>query len=229
MVFAINKELTNELFDGKKPYRKRFLKKIDSGYPHSYLTEEILMKIFNLQKPSFIVEIGSMIGGSAITMANSAKKLEEFPSIVCIDPFSGDVNMWAWEKGLIESQKWRFIKVKHGRSTIRDRFEGSVIKEKLTNQIIPLEMTSLVGLRLIQRLNKEGRLSQLPDCIYLDSAHELGETYLEAKTAFEILSDDGILFGDDWSWPAVEHDITKFAEHNSLAITLLGNHWYIKK
>lgn len=229
MEFAINKELINELFDGQKPYKKRLLKKIDSGYPHTYLTEEILKEIFKLQKPSFVVEIGSMIGGSAIMMANSARKLGEFPSIVCIDPFSGDVNMWAWEKGLIENQKWRFIKVKDGRSTIRDRFEGNVIKEKLTHQIIPLEMTSLVGLRLIQRLNREGRLSQLPDCIYLDSAHELGETYLEAKTAFETLSGGGILFGDDWSWPAVKHDISKFAEENSLTITFIGNHWYTKK
>jgi Methyltransferase domain len=226
----IIQDLISNIFNNEGPYSKSFKRrKKDLGYPHSNLSDETFAKIIDIQHPKFIVEVGSMVGNSAITMARESERHGETPAIVCIDPFTGDVNMWAWEKELIKNREWRFIEAKNGRSTIRQRFESNILREKLDKQIIPLEMTSIVGLKLLQRLHAENRISALPDCIYLDSAHELGETYIEAKIAFKTLGRSGILFGDDWSWAAVEHDITQFAKDYSLNINFIGNHWYIQK
>lgn len=229
MKLPINEELIKTLFNGQKPYKHRIFQRSDHNYPHTHLTQEVLMEIFKIKMPTFILEVGSMVGGSAIRMAEVAKKIGKTPTIVCIDPFTGDVTMWAYETYLTETHQYRYINVKKGRATIRNRFDKNIIQAKLTNQILPLEMTSIVGLRLIKRLHHEGRLSRLPDWIYLDSAHELGETYLEAKLAFETLSIGGILFGDDWDWVAIEEDITRFAKDFSLKVNFLGNHWYIAK
>ena len=46
--------------------------------------------------------------------------------------------------------------------------------------------------------------------IYLDSAHEQGETLIELALYWNILQPGGILFGDDWSWMTVRCDVKKF-------------------
>merc|ERR1719221_2378696 len=77
-------------------------------YPHSSLWLEgstIMERVIKELKPNavkFIVEAGSMHGGSAIKMAMELDKrgLTEVP-ILCIDPWTGDLNMWlnhvVWE------------------------------------------------------------------------------------------------------------------------------------
>ena len=54
-------------------------------------------------------------------------------------------------------------------------------------------------------------MSCLPEVIYLDAAHEIDETFLELKCAWEVLPSKGVLFGDDWNWDAVKHDVKLFA------------------
>merc|ERR1712048_856774 len=77
--------------------------------------------------------------------------------------------------------------------------------------VLPLRVTSVIGMRLLRRLEREGRVNALPQVIYLDSAHEQGETLLEVQEAWQLLAAPGILFGDDWSWPGVRADVTAFA------------------
>ena len=55
-------------------------------------------------------------------------------------------------------------------------------------------------------------MSHLPTVIYLDSAHELGETLHELWVAWNTLpAEGGIIWGDDWTWMAVGHDVGLFA------------------
>merc|ERR1719387_1123892 len=44
--------------------------------------------------------------------------------------------------------------------------------------VLPVRASSLVGMRLLTRLQQEKRLDQLPKVIYLDSAHEKDETLM---------------------------------------------------
>ena len=75
--------------------------------------------------------------------------------------------------------------------------------------------TSIVGFKVIFELVEQKRLSKLPDVIYLDSAHEMDETFIELIVAWKTLKPGGVLFGDDWNWKAVEHDVSRFASlHN---------------
>ena len=49
------------------------------------------------------------------------------------------------------------------------------------------------------------------DLVYLDSAHEMGETFLEMDLYWALLTPGGVLVGDDLNWWAVAHDVQLFA------------------
>lgn len=203
-------ELVNELYSGASPYAYADPAKHDNGYPHTNILDELVDAILIEFKPEFWLEIGSMLGNSAIRVASAVKSNRLNTSIICLDPFTGDVNMWAWEKNLQQENKWRFLGLDKGRPTIYDRFLANVIKAEHDNIILPINCTSMVGIKLIQRLYDESRLTKIPSVIYLDSAHEEDETFLEIHRCWEALPEGGILFGDDWDWPSVRNDVLKY-------------------
>lgn len=59
------------------------------------------------------------------------------------------------------------------------------------------------------------KLQKLQDLVFLDSAHELDETFLELSLYYDILEPGGIMFGDDYGWAAVRQDVQRFVEHRN--------------
>ncbi|HWB50680.1 MAG TPA: TauD/TfdA family dioxygenase [Stellaceae bacterium] len=207
----IVRELATELYSGELPTHHADIKFADFNYPHTNLKVDLVASIIGAANPKFWLEIGSMLGGSAIRTAEVVKKMKARTGIVCIDPFTGDVNMWAWEREKKISGDWQFLKLEHGIPTIYQRFLANVAASGQDDVIIPINCTSIVGIKLLKRLYDENRISGLPDVIYLDSAHEPDETFLELQNCWDILKSGGILMGDDWGWPAVRNDVTRFA------------------
>ncbi|HET6233978.1 MAG TPA: class I SAM-dependent methyltransferase [Acetobacteraceae bacterium] len=188
------------------------MKYMDSGYTHTNIAPELLDSTLLIIRPAFWLEIGSMLGGSAIRTAEAVNRASIPMQIVCIDPFCGDVNMWAWERPLAAGNAWRFLRVEDCRPTIYERFLANVLFQGHHDIILPIMTTSSVGLKLLSRLMQEQRLSVLPEVIYLDAAHEVDETFLEVRSSWALLPAGGVLLGDDWDWPAVRGDVLKFAE-----------------
>lgn len=202
----------------------------DSGYPHTHLTEGVIRSVFDEVNPSFWLELGTMLGGSALKVADVAAKDGREIGIICVDPFCGDVNMWMWEAELAASGGWRFLGLVNGRPSIYERFLANVLKAGHQGLILPIQTTSVVGLRLIERLFDQGRISQLPEVIYLDSAHEAGETLIELELAWAVLADGGALCGDDFDWAAVANDVSLFASRIGVGVDLReGNQWILWK
>ena len=215
---VIWKELINEIWIGQNPISFSQPKYIDNGYPHTNIREYIITVILIFATPVFWLECGSMIGGSAIKTANVIKQRGLNTSVVCIDPFTGDANMIAWEKQLHTENLWRFNHIENGNNTIYERFRANITKAGHEDIIVPIIATTLIGTKLLRRLHLENRLSQLPEVIYIDSAHELNETILELNSAWDIIQSKGVMFGDDWNWDAVKHDVTLFASNSGSQI-----------
>merc|ERR1719324_129154 len=78
--------------------------------------------------------------------------------------------------------------------------------------IIPLVATSIVGARFLMALGLT------PDTIFLDSAHEVDETFMELTLYYNVLAEGGVIFGDDISWESVHHDVTRFALKHGLKL-----------
>lgn len=187
------------------------------NYPHSNLLPEFftdLLDIISMEGgPRFIVEVGSLHGHSAIQMATVLDRLGlTTVPILCIDPFTGDTNMWASYREDASVRKW--VNIKDGRMTVFDQFMANVqfalSRSVLPNHILPFQATSTVGARWLEQAG------YTPDVIFLDSAHEMDETFMEVSLYYRLLLPGGIIFGDDYGWEAVRHDVHRFAdEHNA--------------
>lgn len=225
----IIEELRSNVMCYQDPYYGIDFKYVDNGYPHTNLNHGVIENVLDNHNPTFWLEIGSMTGGSAIKTAQVVKNKGMATEIICIDPFVGDVNMWEWEHGLHMENKWQFLNLEEGFPSIKKRFLANVKNAGMEDIIFPVGTTSLIGLKLLLRLYKNKRISQRPQVIYLDSAHEEGETFLELKYSWELLEPGGVLFGDDWDWEAVRNDVSKFSESISKTPTLGANHWLLVK
>jgi tetratricopeptide (TPR) repeat protein/predicted O-methyltransferase YrrM len=205
-------QLCAELYGGDSPLAHADLQYVDDGYPHTSLRPELIESILDAVRPRFWLELGSILGGSAIRTATIIKAQMAPTEIVCIDTFTGDVNMWACEQPKKQAGEWQFLRLERGRPTIYERFLANVTAAGHEDIILPIAATSIVGTRLLRRLADEQRLAALPDVIYLDSAHEPDETFLELRNCWDLLQPGGVLVGDDWDQDAVRNDVLRFVE-----------------
>jgi hypothetical protein len=203
----IIQQLLENLYSNNSPYLSSEEKYIDNGYPHTNILCDLLQILFTNIEPTYIVECGSMVGGSAIRMAETLKQVNKSTEIICIDPFTGDVNMWDWER----DSGWKFLALENGIPTIYKRFLANCKYSGYEDKILPINATTSVGIKLIQRLFTQNRISELPNYIYLDSAHEKDETFIELSICWNCLINNSVLFGDDWAWEAVREDVLKFS------------------
>ena len=217
---SIYTELNYRLYRDETPYTNCEVEKyIDNNYPHTNIDSTLLDCLFEHFKPNFVLEIGSMVGGSCIKMLDSFKTVGLNDSyIVCVDPFTGDANMWDWEYTL---QDWyRFLRLENGIPTIYKRFLANTYQYK--DKIVPINCTAFTGINLLERLyNTHKSISSLPTLIYLDSSHCKNETFLEIVECWDkLLGPNTLLFGDDFSHPDVTHDVLRAAKTFTLNLTL---------
>jgi cephalosporin hydroxylase len=212
---SVRQALVRELWNDDDPFTHANPSFVDTGYPHTHIRPEAIDLVLKTVKPTFWLEAGSMLGGSLIKTAEAIDRSGLYTDIVSVDPFTGDVNMWAWEHGGFLSKAWRFLRLENGHTTIYDRFIANVNHANQSSKVVPIVTTATVGFKLIERLHAERRIPELPQVIYLDSAHEEHETLIELRLAWGILQPGGVLWGDDWLWEGVNLDLKKFAKEFS--------------
>jgi len=169
--------------------------------------------------PRFVIEVGSFIGSGIVHAWAPLAKLHPQGIVLSMDPWLGDVNMRVLGPFI------QPMKFKHGIPQIALTFMRRMIHMNLSQHVIPLPLPSLVGARLLE-------VSRLTiDFIYVDSAHEHGETYVEAAVFLKLLRIGGLLCGDDYDvFPAVKADIDRFAlDFNLQLIFISPGQWCVKK
>lgn len=220
-----------ELFHhGKNPYTgmsagdpKQF-----EGYPSfaqvmSGTIQEGIIRLLGNERPRFFVEVGSFIGSGMVhTWAPLVSGHQSGQGLVLsMDSWLGDVNM------RVLPNFEHYLANDHGVPTLAHRFMRRMVHENLTTRVVPLPLPSLVGARLL------AMCEFIVDGIYVDSAHERGETFAELLLFYQILRMGGVLCGDDYAtFPAVEHDVNRFAQEFNLEIVFLEPRkieWCIKK
>ncbi|EJK70119.1 hypothetical protein THAOC_08549 [Thalassiosira oceanica] len=222
----VNRQLIGDIFRGVDPFARSRVIQPDWTYPHTNWQPVFFEHLWtqyvrpNHGTLDFYLEVGSFKGGSITRLADLLK--EKCPdwrkvSLVCMDPFSGDVNMWDWNHNKGTKFGHDFLDTgPDGRPQIFERFLANVADKGHQDMVLPIVVGGLVGMKLIDRFHKTGRIDQLPSVIYLDSAHEKDETFLELEQAWKVLRECGAILGDDWAWDAVREDVVRFAEGRNL-------------
>ena len=133
--------------------------------------------------------------------------------LLCID-----ANMW------LNKVVWQHLSVTNdGRPTVYYQFLRNMIGRNLTRTVLPVSMTSIIGARFLRTMLLR------PQIIYLDSAHEQGETLIELALYWNVLREGGILFGDDWGWSSVRCDVKKFSYMKNITVDVQRNTWSLRK
>ncbi|GGC07540.1 hypothetical protein GCM10011352_37250 [Marinobacterium zhoushanense] len=193
----------------------------------AHIDEKDFTDIVNMvsnQKLKIFVEVGSFCGSSALFFSNYFQQHNINAIIICIDTWCGDINMWLRPEFDIYMNK------SDGNPDLFKHFINSVIKFGKEESIIPLRSSSVVAARMLEVL------AYKIDAVYLDSAHESGETFMELNLYFDLLRDGGVIFGDDYNiFPAVKKDVDLFSEVINQKVTFFNNKnsknpiWMFKK
>lgn len=163
----------------------------------------------------FMIEAGSFTGKSAVNFGRVVA--EDGGLLMCIDPWTGDINMILQNFSHMSPRK-------NGYPAIYTRFLQQVVRSGLEKTILPLPMTAISGARLAKTLNLK------VDVVYLDSAHEFGETFFELHLFWDLLLSGGILVGDDIDYfPSVRHDVYFFAAQKGVHVETFDNTFLIRK
>jgi predicted O-methyltransferase YrrM len=169
---------------------------------------------------NLIVEVGSWLGGSAITMARYLKSIDNtHTDILCIDNWCGSLAHWE-----IPGFK-KIMQIKDGRPTIYEQFLKNLKFNQLDDYIIPFHINSVDGARFLCNKNVQS------DIVFIDASHEEQDVYQDITFHWKHLKKSGIMMGDDFepSYPGVVNAVRRFASENSLRIMSHHNEWILQK
>jgi hypothetical protein len=153
----------------------------------------------------YLLELGSFIGNSASTFARAMQLQKLNATVVCMDTWLGDDNMW------VSKGRWLGQQDKSGQPRLYEQYMINVVGKGVSELVLPVRTAATVGLRFLRSYIQKGKLPP-PGVIYLDAAHEYPQTVFEIQLAWEVLKPGGFLVGDDYDgfWPSVQQSVNEF-------------------
>ncbi len=179
----------------------------------------IFNKIIADTKPHLIIEVGSWMGLSTVSMARALKQNGFFDTaIICVDTWLGSIEHW------VEDQ-WRpKLELTNGYPSFYKNFISNILLTGHADDIVPLPMPSLMGARFLALHNIRA------DVIYVDGSHDKDDVYRDVSAYWELLAPGGVLFGDDFPLPGVAASVTRFAREQDIAYQTIDDvYWMLKK
>ncbi|MEM7338900.1 MAG: class I SAM-dependent methyltransferase [Actinomycetota bacterium] len=158
-----------------------------------------------------IVEIGSLLGGSARFFC------EHWPNVhvVCVDPWV-DVDDPADRPFLEHAPELTSVILEA--DGIHRVFLAS--NWELRDRITPIRAFSPEGLVPVHAAGIE------PDVVYVDGSHVYEDVLADIVTA-RALFPDALLCGDDWNWPGVHQAVRYVADNRGGSIRTEDNTWVL--
>lgn len=173
---------------------------------------DIFEKIILESSPKIIIELGSFLGNSTITMANSLKKHNIDGTIIAIDTWLGSQEHWLKNKCNLLHLHNNF---EFGISSMYNQFCTNVICHGLENYIVPMPATTDTAFDILKEIKI------FADVIYFDADHRENVIFNDLEKYSSILNTNGIIFGHDIDWPDVENAVTKYCKNTSKSYVAL--------
>jgi hypothetical protein len=144
-----------------------------------------------------MAEFGSWEGASALTFLLAAKKAKLDLALICVDTWLGSREHW--ENSFPDSQ-WSFerLKVIEGEPTVIETFRKAIDNQGLSSQV------NLVRAPTTHAAGYISRTFPKLDLVFLDADHSFSAVRQDLTLAMGLISDSGLIAGDDWGWPSVQ-------------------------
>ncbi len=168
--------------------------------------------------PTFIIEVGSWKGASAVTMADALETHDIDGRILCIDTWLGALEFWS-DQG--DPERFHALECKHGYPSVYYRFLSNVCHRGQQQRIVPFPLPSSAAALWLLRTDLRA------DLIYIDGSHEEDDVYQDLLDFHALLNPGGKIFGDDWGWSGVRAAVERFASEEKLQIRHLHDKWIL--
>lgn len=199
----------------------KYVKIINGWNVNPVLYEKYIDKL----QPKIILELGSWLGASAISMAKIIKDKKLDTKIICIDTWLGSFEFI----GLHDSDSDRALMSIYGYPSIYYQFLANVLYENVEDIIIPLPNTTQLGCQWLTSRNIT------VDMVYIDADNSFESVYSDLHNSWLLLNNGGVLFGDDLEnpgFPGIKFGLNKFCAEKRLMYASVADHsnfWEIFK
>ena len=207
--------------NGKKGPSQRTIEHNVAGWG---LQKSFFDHILHQNNATFIVEVGSWQGLSAIHMGKTMKQYSNCGVILCVDTWLGTPMAW-----MDFNEHGNELHNNAGYPSVYYNFLYNVKSEGLSDTIIPLPMPSQQGAIFLKHISKIK--NKLPDLIFIDACHDRECTYNDILTWYPLVSKGGILFGDDWNIPGTRGGVQAAADFLGIGdkIVPMKRYWMLHK
>ncbi|MDT9225495.1 MAG: class I SAM-dependent methyltransferase [Limnospira sp. PMC 1279.21] len=160
-------------------------------------------------KPKIIIEVGVWKGQATIHMAEIATKVDPEVIVISIDTWLGSPEHWNPKRP--DKIFWS-LKLKHGYPGLYYQFLANVMWKGLENNILPLPQTSTNAAIILKRLGIKA------DMIHIDAGHDFENVYSDLVNYWDLLTEGGVLIGDDFTWEGVKRAAEHFCSERNLKL-----------
>ena len=208
-----------ELLGLRSPYLRykdcaNLIEKTDGWTGNHVFFTEIITKYM----PNSIIEVGSYMGQSTITMGKQIKTLNLDSSIICIDTWLGSPEHWRSD---MCNRLHLYDFFENGISKMYDQFIINIVLNKLDNIVFPIPNTSKNAFDILKWKNITA------DLIYIDGSHEELDVYNDIVNYSQLLNSGGKLIGDDYtSWESVKLGVNSAASRLKMKLTIHHNYFW---
>jgi len=170
-------------------------------------------------RPSFVIEVGSWKGASALTMAEVMGREGIEGKILCVDTWLGALEFWSDQS---DPERFGALECRHGYPSVYYRFLANVLHAGKEGRIVPFPLPASAAALWLMRTDLRA------DLIYLDGSHEEEDVYQDLLDYHSLLAPGGTLFGDDWGWSGVRAAVERFAAERRIRIRHIHDKWVLE-
>jgi len=168
-------------------------------------------------RPTTIIEVGSWKGASAVHMATICRRHGLGCEIVCVDTWLGS------SEHLLSRGDEFDLRFRHGYPQIYYVFMANVIASGFAGCICPLPNTSENAHHVLKQLGVQAGI------VYVDAAHHYASVWNDLQAYWELLTENGLLIGDDYEWDDVARAARDFAESVGRPLEVHGSKYVIHR
>jgi hypothetical protein len=161
-------------------------------------------------EPTCIIEIGTLLGGSARQFADTWPTC----TIVCIDPWFDKK-----DRALLRLRP----DLRHWLDDVKDGLFQVFLasNQAYQHRLIPMRGYSPAMLMPVYRAGVH------PDFIYIDGSHEYEDVLVDISVS-HLLFPEAQIGGDDWKWESVRRAVEHYAARQRLSVATMGNTWLLE-
>lgn len=178
---------------------------------HFFNGAAVFDRLIEAVRPKVIIEVGTWMGHSAIHMSKAAARFAPEVLTICVDTWLGSAEHYFTDEHLGD------LALRNGRPTFYGKFLSNVAFHDLRAAILPLSISSHAAFEILQRLNVKA------DLIYIDAGHDYQDVRADVRDFRKLLSETGVIFGDDYFYGPVKRAVDDYAGNHGLHVACYGD------